>query len=60
MIIINPYKMSYQIFKVVIVISSIYSSFLYAAIAAFRFDLDYETYDLYLEHSPDAKNDPIK
>jgi len=46
-------------FTFLIVISSIYSSLLYANVAAFRFDLDFKNYDDYLEHSEDAKIDPI-
>jgi hypothetical protein len=45
LIIIDPHTMWYQIFKIIIVISSIYSSLLYAVVAAFRFDLDYASYD---------------
>ena len=41
LIIIDPQTIGYQIFKFVIVLSSIYSSVIYAEVAAFRFDLDY-------------------
>ena len=58
-LIISPVTMKYQIFKLVIVISSIYSSLLYAVIGAFRLDLDYDTYETYLLESPDAKVNPI-
>jgi hypothetical protein len=51
--------LGYQAFKIIIVLTSIYSSLLYAVLAAFRLDLDYETYDEYLEESPDARINPI-
>jgi hypothetical protein len=40
-IVIDPMTMKYQIFKLIIVIDSIYSSLFYAVYAAFRSDLDY-------------------
>ena len=40
-IIISPDWMPYNIFKTIVVVVAIFSSFMYAYFAAFRYDVDY-------------------
>lgn len=47
-IIIDPMTMKYQIFKLIVVVDTIYSSLFYAVFAAFRVDLDYGSREVYL------------
>ena len=47
-IIIDPMTMKYQIFKLIVVVDTIYSSLFYAVFAAFRVDMDYGSRDVYL------------
>ena len=58
-IVIDPMTMHYQIFKLIVVVDSIYSSLFYAVWAAFRTDLDYKSHEQYLELSQDAIINPI-
>jgi hypothetical protein len=58
-IVIDPMTMKYQIFKLIIIIDSIYSSLFYAVYAAFRSDLDYNDHTKYLELSNDTLINPI-